>query len=52
MQEKVPNTYLDFKTWFSYVLVSVVKSFSLYSPHVQLVLLALLIFVTSIPFPL
>ncbi len=35
----------------SYKLVSVVKSFFLYFPHVQLVLLAL-IFVTSIPFPL
>lgn len=37
---------------FSYVLLSMVKSFSLYSTHVQPVLLALLIFVTSIPFPL
>lgn len=37
---------------FSYMLVSVVKSFSLYFPHVQSVVLALLIFVTSIPFPL
>lgn len=37
---------------FAYMLVSVVKSFSLYFPHVQPVPLALLIFVTSIPFPL
>lgn len=39
-------------SFFSCVLLSVVKSFSLYPPHVQLVLLALPILVTSIPFSL
>lgn len=47
-----PPTHRAVHMW-RVVLVSVVKPFSLYPPHVQpVLLLAPLIFVTSIPFPL